>query len=83
MVRCESERSQKQNLETARAILRARLWEAERSRVTAARAADRKAQLGSGQRGDKRRTIRTQDGQVNDHITGKTWRLKDYLRGEW
>jgi len=34
-------------------------------------------------RGDKRRTIREQDGMVTDHVIGKTWRLKDYLRGNW
>jgi hypothetical protein len=34
-------------------------------------------------RGDKRRTIRWQDGTVADHISGRTWRLKEYLRGEW
>jgi protein subunit release factor A len=43
----------------------------------------RKAQLGVGARGDKRRTVRMQDEQVNDHVTGRRWRLKDYLRGDW
>ncbi len=83
MVRCESERSQKQNLEIAKALLRARIWQAERERIAGARAADRRQQVGSGMRGDKRRTVRCQDGQVNDHVTGRTWRLKEYLRGEW
>ena len=83
MVRCESERSQHQNRQTARALLRARLWETERQRSHAATAQDRRAQVGSGMRGDKRRTIRTQDDSVHDHITGRRWRLRDYLRGEW
>lgn len=83
MVRCENERSQKQNRETALALLRARLWEAEQNKVNAARAHNRRIQLGSGMRGDKRRTIRVQDGQVNDHITGRVWQLKPYLRGDW
>lgn len=83
MVRCESERSQHQNRASALALLRARLWQAERERVVGARAADRRQQVGSGMRGDKRRTIRCQDGQVNDHVTGRVWRLKEYLRGEW
>lgn len=83
VVRAESERDQSQNRRTARAVLRAKLWELERSRVTGARAADRRAQVGSGMRGDKRRTIRTQDDQVNDHVTGRTWRYKAYVRGDW
>jgi hypothetical protein len=34
-------------------------------------------------RGDKRRTIRAQDGRVVDHVTGRKWRYKDYVRGIW
>ena len=83
MVRCESERSQHRNRETAIALLRARLWELEQTRLSGTRAQDRKQQVGSGMRGDKRRTIRVQDGQVTDHITGRTWRYKDYVRGSW
>lgn len=83
MVRCENERSQAQNKETARSVLRARLWQLEQERASGARADDRKRQVGSGMRGDKRRTIRTQDDVVNDHETGKQWRFADYRRGIW
>lgn len=83
MVRCESERSQSLNKETARAVLRARLWEITQLALDGKRAYDRKKQVGSGMRGDKRRTIRTQDDVVNDHETGKQWRYKDYARGNW
>ena len=82
-VRCESSRSQQHNRAMALALLRARLWAAERERVTGARADDRRAQVGSGMRGDKRRTIRVQDGVVTDHVLGRRWPLRDYLRGEW
>ena len=82
-VRCESERSQHQNRSSALALLRARLWQVEKERAHGQVSQDRKAQVGSGQRGDKRRTIRTQDGVVHDHVTGRRWRLKEYLRGEW
>ncbi len=82
-VRCESERSQHQNRETALALLRTRILEAKQSGATAARAGDRKAQVGSGMRGDKIRTIRCQDGVVTDHVLGKQWNYKNYARGEW
>jgi peptide chain release factor 1 len=82
-VRCESERSQKQNKESALAILRARLHVRLLTEQLEARHADRKQQVGSGMRGDKRRTIRCQDGTVTDHLTGRTWSFRDYLRGQW
>lgn len=82
-VRCESGRSQHHNKISALEILRARLWELGRKEVITQRANDRKEQVGSGMRGDKRRTVRFQDGQVVDHITGRRWNLKNYLRGEW
>ncbi len=83
MVRCESERSQHQNRKTALSILRAKIWEARQSAADGAAAAARRAQVGPGQRGDKRRTVRAQEGQVVDHVTGRRWRLREYLRGEW
>lgn len=83
MVRCETERSQLQNRVSAIALLRARLWEAEREKNRAARAADRKEQVGSGMRGSKRRTIAVQRDEVVDHVSGKRWRLRDYLAGQW
>ncbi len=82
-VRCESGRSQHANRATALAILRARLAALARERAAADRARDRRAQIGSGQRGDKRRTVRVQDGTVVDHETGRAWRYRDYLRGAW
>jgi len=82
-VRCESERSQYQNRRTAMALLKARLQERIDAEASKSRDGSRRQQVGSGMRGDKRRTIRCQDGQVNDHVTGKSWRLKEYLRGEW
>lgn len=82
-VRCESERSQSRNRVTALAILTARLASAQRERQQGAEAADRRAQIGTGQRGDKRRTIREKDGVVTDHILGRKWRYADYVRGLW
>lgn len=82
-VRCETSRSQLVNREAALALLRARLWQEVEARRQGARADDRRRQIGSGMRGDKRRTVRCQDGSVVDHPTGRRWSLKPYLRGEW
>lgn len=83
MVRCETERSQMQNKVTALALLRTRLSKQSEEMQKASFAADRKAQVGAGQRADKRRTIRQQDNQVNDHLTGRFWRYEDYVKGNW
>jgi protein subunit release factor A len=64
-------------------ILRARLFAERSAERAAATNADRRRQIGSGMRGDKRRTIRVQEGQVNDHLTGRSWRFKEYERGDW
>jgi len=82
-VRSEGERSQRQNRIVALATLRERLVEANRTAIATARATERRGQVGSGMRGDKRRTIRVQDDTVTDHVTGRTWRYRDYIRGAW
>jgi peptide chain release factor 1 len=82
-VRCETSRSQQHNRVAALGLLRARLWALEAARVAEARAVQRRGQVGSGMRGDKRRTVRAQDGTVVDHVTGRRWELRGYLRGQW
>lgn len=81
-VRCESERSQWQNKQTALALLRARLWERQHEADVNGRAEERREQVGMGTRCEKRRTIRVKDGRVVDHVTGRKWRFSDYLKGE-
>ena len=81
-VRCESERSQHKNRRKAEALLRARLLCAEQQASSASDAATRRAQVGSGMRGDKRRTIRLQANTVVDHVLGTRMRAKAYVRGE-
>jgi peptide chain release factor 1 len=83
VVRCETERSQTYNKETALSILRARLHDLQLREASARRADTRRRQIGSGQRGDKRRTIAVQRDSVVDHMTGRTWRFEDYVRGRW
>ena len=43
---------------------------------------DRRNQIGNSERSDKRRTYKVKENMVIDHITGKTARLKDILRGK-
>jgi len=80
-VRVET-KSQHRNKELAMGILRSRLLEVERDRLSDARASKRRKQVGTGMRADKIRTVAIQRGQVTDHRTGRTMRAKDYLRGD-
>ena len=82
VIRYESERSQSQNLRVARAMLAARLQQQADSETQTARHEIRKNQVGTGMRGDKRRTIRVRDDRVTDHLTNKKMSVKQYLRGE-
>ena len=82
-VRAHEQRSYHANRATALERLRERLLAAQREAATTARATERRLQVGSGMRGDKRRTIRVQDDSVVDHETGRTWRYRDYVRGNW
>jgi peptide chain release factor 1 len=83
VVRAESERSQHANRESAMTLLRAKLWDQARGKAMQARGANRKAQVGCGARGDKRRTLQVRHDVVVDHVTGRKWRYKDYERGIW
>ncbi|MGP1272962.1 MAG: PCRF domain-containing protein [Phycisphaerales bacterium] len=65
-VRMQETKSQQQNREKARRLLVARVYEIERQRAEAERAAERKGQIGSGQRSEKIRVYRYQDNIVAD-----------------
>lgn len=80
-VRIENERSQGQNRALALRVIGARVAEASRVERDTTKASERKRQVGSGQRGDKIRTVRMQDGRVVDHRTGKKTTLDRYLAG--
>jgi peptide chain release factor 1 len=80
-VRVESERSQHRNRELAMGLLRARILRQREVEAQGNRAEDRRSQLGSGMRGDKRRTIRMQDDRVVDHVTKKKMKASRYLKG--
>ena len=71
-VKIQSERSLTQNKRLAMGIIQARLEEMERDKQSAAEAADRKSQVGSGDRSEKIRTYNYPQSRVTDHRIGFT-----------
>ena len=67
VVAMQEERSQHKNKAKAMKILRARMYEAQRSSLHATRAADRKSQVGTGDRSERIRTYNFPQGRVTDH----------------
>jgi peptide chain release factor 1 len=83
VVSMQDEKSQLQNRERAMKVLRARLYEAELARQQAELAADRRSQVGTGQRAEKIRTYNFQEKRVTDHRIGFTkHNLDQVLTGE-
>ena len=76
-------RSQYQNKSLALKVLATRVQELKKQQAENEREQERKKQVGSGMRGDKIRTYRSQDDQVVDHRTGQRWRLSDWIKGNW
>jgi peptide chain release factor 1 len=83
VVSMQEDRSQHRNRAKAMAILRSRLYDHERQKYDAARAADRRGQVGSGDRSERIRTYNFPQGRVSDHRINLTlYKLPQILEGE-
>jgi peptide chain release factor 1 len=81
-IECQEERSQLQNKEKAMRYLRARLYQLALDEAQANEAAERRAQLGTGERSEKIRTYNFPEGRVTDHrIKYTSHQLQDVLAG--
>jgi peptide chain release factor 1 len=82
-VHCQDEKSQIKNKAKAMRILRARLYELEEAKKNAERAADRKSQIGSGDRSERIRTYNFPQNRVTDHRIDLTlYKLDLFMQGD-
>ena len=83
VVAMQEEKSQHKNRAKAMKILRARLYEQQRASLHATRAADRKAQVGTGDRSERIRTYNFPQGRVSDHRINLTlYKIDRVMQGE-
>ena len=82
VVECQDERSQYKNKDKAMKVLRSRLYEQKQRAADESRAADRKAQVGSGDRSERIRTYNFPQGRVTDHRLGLTlYKIDSVMNG--
>ncbi len=79
----QEERSQHKNRARAMSLLRARLYDSQRTKLDSERAADRKSQVGSGDRSERIRTYNFPQGRVTDHRINLTlYKLDKVIAGD-
>ena len=79
----QDEKSQHKNKAKGMKILRARIYELERSRIEKERSVDRKSKIGTGDRSERIRTYNFPQGRVTDHRINLTLhKLEEFLEGE-
>jgi peptide chain release factor 1 len=83
VVMMQEDRSQHRNRAKAMAVLRSRLYDAQRQKQDAARAAERRGQVGTGDRSERIRTYNYPQGRVSDHRINLTlYKLPQIMEGE-
>ncbi len=83
VVECQDERSQHKNKDKALRVLRSRLYEAEVEKQQSAIAADRKSQIGAGDRSERIRTYNFPENRVSDHRIKLTlYKLDQFMNGD-
>jgi peptide chain release factor 1 len=83
VVQCQDGKSQHKNRAQAMKMLRSKLYETERAEKDAARAADRKNQVGSGDRSERIRTYNFPQGRITDHRINLTlYKLDRAMEGD-
>ena len=83
VVECQDERSQHKNRDRAMKILASRLYEEEQRKQHELLAAERKSQVGTGDRSERIRTYNYPQGRMTDHRIGLTlYKLEQFLNGD-
>ena len=83
VVACQNQRSQIQNREKAMQMLRSKLYDMAQQQQQSALSAERKSQIGTGDRSERIRTYNFPQGRVTDHRIGKTiYKLDEFLNGD-
>jgi peptide chain release factor 1 len=83
VTQCQDNKSQHKNKDQAMKMMRAKLYDHERQQLDAERAADRKNQVGSGDRSERIRTYNFPQGRISDHRINLTlYRLEEIMQGD-
>ncbi len=82
-VKCQENKSQHKNRDRAMSILKARLYDVQRQALDAKRSADRKSQVGSGDRSERIRTYNFPQGRVTEHRINLTlYKIDEVMDGQ-